>query len=541
MVEDNIFHDIRHPLITKEGTSRNVYSYNYCFDIRNNATCDSDPNSPYADISIHGHYSAYNLFESNIAGRITVTDYWGPSGPCNTFFRNRVNTANGIWTQEYSHNQNIVGNELVGAAMEDNRDGTVQGTILFANNIDGTVDNAAPFPVESSLYLVGKPSFYGTMNWPSMGDGIAPNTGTIPAKARWDSGESFPSNQLCSACQIPNLGDTKSLCGASSVLINTNVSPINRTFAWYRGTTLLTGETSANLTATQAGVYKVVADSAGCINTAQLTVSSVLEIELGNNFELCSPSLVTLHAGSASVPNVSFVWNTGETNESIDVISAGEYSVSVSAPGCPTVIDKVTATSSLLNVSGDQLASAGVANISVNETGTFKWYDAVTAGTLLHTGTDYSPTVTATQLFYVEDANGITDIIGNTSKSSDGYYNADNTIRYYFNVKRTLTINSITVFAESAQTVVINFRNAANELIKSVSQTVAAGEQVIFTNIEIPVGNGYYVDMIGTTGRLWRDKIAGAFPYSIADVIDIYETFPTWIRTNGYYTFWYAV
>ena len=539
LIEDNIFHDIRHPLITKEGTSRNVYAYNYCFDIRNNATCDSDPTNPYADISIHGHYSAYNLFESNIAGRITVTDYWGPSGPCNTFFRNRVNTANGIWTQEYSHNQNFVGNELVGAGMFDNRDGTVLGTILFANNIDGTVDHAAPFPVENSLYLVGKPSFYGTMNWPSMGDGIALNTGSIPAKVRWENGEAIPLTQLCSACTIPNLGNTKSLCGASSVTLQSNVSATNRTFTWYKESTLLTGKTTKDITVSAPGTYKVIADSAGCINSAQVVVASVLVCNLGSDFNLCTPSIKTVDAGSSEVPNVTYLWNTGETTKSIDVISAGTYSVTVSASGCPSVSDAVVATSNLLPVTGTTISAPGIATLSVTGISTYKWYSTVTNGTALQTGNTYSPSVSSTTTYYVEDANGITTTLGNTAISTNGYYNTDNTVRYYFDVLRSLTIDEITVFTESAQTVVINFRDASNNLIKSVSQAVGAGEQVITTNVAIPVGTGYYVDMVGTTGRLWRDKQNGAFPYTVSGVISINQTFPTWIVTNAYYAFWY--
>jgi len=540
LIEDNIFHDLRHPLISKEGASRNVYAYNYSFDERTNATCDSDPTNPYAGISLHGHYPAFNLFEGNIVGRATISDAWGPSGPCNTLFRNRINTDKGIWTASYSHNQNIVGNELITPAeISDNRDNTVIGTLLLGNNVQGTIDNIPVSPLENSLYLSSKPEFFGSLPWPSIGEGNVPNTGIIPAQDRWNKSEPIPLSQLCSACEIPNLGETQSLCGASSVEIQTNVSTTDRTFTWYKDNVEILGETGATIQATSAGEYKVVADSVGCINSAKVTVTASLNLDLGSDATLCTPSILTLDAGSSNVPGVTYTWNTGETSRTIDVIAEGTYSVTVSANGCSDVTDNITINSNLLSVNGTTISAPGTANLSVNGTSTYNWYEALEEGTLLHSGDTYSPTVNATTLFFVEDANGITSNFGNTDKTTNGYYNADNTVRYYFNVLRKLTIDEITVFTDGAQTVVINVRDASDNLIESVSQTVGAGKQVIIMNVSVPIGTGYYIDMVGTTGKLWRDKEAGAFPYGVTDVIEIYETFPTWIATNSYYAFWY--
>jgi len=540
LIEDNVFHDIRHPLITKQGASRNVYAYNYTYNMRNNTTCDSDPSSPYADISLHGHYPAYNLYEGNIVSRVTISDSWGPAGPCNTIFRNRVTTANGIWTQSYSHNQNIVANEIIAPAiMADNRDKTVTGTLLLENNVQGTIDKTTTSAVENSFYLTSKPTFFGSLPWPSIGSGNIPGSGTIPAKARVDAGEAIPTTQLCSACQIPNLGDIKSLCGLSSVSLTANVSATNRTFKWYKESTLLTGQTTKNISVSSAGTYKVVADSLGCINSAQVLVASVLSCNLGTDFTLCNPSVKTIDAGNASVSSVSYKWNSGETTRTIDVIAAGTYSVTVSATGCPSVSDTILAASNLLQVNGANLSAPGVANLTVNGTSNYNWYSAGTNGTLLSSGNTYSPTVTNSTIYYVEDANGVTATIGNSTISTNGYYNADNTVRYYFDVSRALTINEITVFAQAAQTVVINFYDASGNVIKSVSQAVASGEQIIVCNVSIQIGTGYYVDMTGTTGKLWRDKQNGVFPYSIPGVISINQTFPTFLITNAYYAFWY--
>ena len=91
LFENNIARALRHPWIPKEGAARNVYAYNFSTGTTQGAGCDADPlTESYADISLHGHYPAYNLFEGNIVYRVTSSDAWGPNGPGNTIFRNRL-------------------------------------------------------------------------------------------------------------------------------------------------------------------------------------------------------------------------------------------------------------------------------------------------------------------------------------------------------------------------------------------------------------------------------------------------------------------
>jgi hypothetical protein len=106
LVENNIFVHLRHSMLVQVGATGNVFGYNYSID-------------PYAngggwtpcDISLHGHYPNMNLFEGNTIQEVDVSDYWGPCGPGNTFFRNRTE-AEGIEVMDYSHRQNVFGNEL---------------------------------------------------------------------------------------------------------------------------------------------------------------------------------------------------------------------------------------------------------------------------------------------------------------------------------------------------------------------------------------------------------------------------------------------
>ena len=117
LIENNILSDLRHSLIVQLGVNGCVFGYNFCRRNYDNNGFD------VAYISLHGNYPFVNLFEGNIVGYAHISDNWGPSGPGNTFFRNRIVGTNwngdfgqnrGIHIDDYSHYQNIIGNELVG-------------------------------------------------------------------------------------------------------------------------------------------------------------------------------------------------------------------------------------------------------------------------------------------------------------------------------------------------------------------------------------------------------------------------------------------
>ena len=205
LVENNIFSELRHAMIVQIGVNGCVFGYNYAE--RNY----SDDGWDKTYISIHGHYPFMNLYEGNIVGRIGIADYWGPSGPGNTFFRNRVKGTDkhkdfgpyrGIEVDDYSHDQNIIANELTGNQTKitfDGNDDPSQGTsndvLVHGNNVHGTITWAPSVPdriLPASFYLTSKPDFFGAVNWPPMGGDKPLGQGTIPAEVRRKSGNYVP-------------------------------------------------------------------------------------------------------------------------------------------------------------------------------------------------------------------------------------------------------------------------------------------------------------------------------------------------------------
>ena len=175
LIENNIFFHLRHSILAKEGAIGNVFAYNYSLEPHGN------PN----DIAMHGHYGMMNLFEGNIVQKIAIGDYWGPSGPGNTFFRNRIENHN-IIIQDHSHSQNVISNEIINGTIyiSDDTKGiwaiNNQNKMGFLNKRD---DIITPY----SLYLQAKPKFFKTLIWPSIGPEFNLGQYTIPAKDRWVS------------------------------------------------------------------------------------------------------------------------------------------------------------------------------------------------------------------------------------------------------------------------------------------------------------------------------------------------------------------
>ena len=153
LAENNIFYSLRHAMVVSYGPIGNVYGYNYSelswfpdYDTIFGITIDDEK----CDISLHGFYPLMNLFEGNVVEFIHSSDHWGPSGPGNTFFRNRA-TKEDFMISDNSDFQNVIANEIVdGFIIESDVDFTVK----HSNNYNqGTIDDNSKISLlPNSLY-----------------------------------------------------------------------------------------------------------------------------------------------------------------------------------------------------------------------------------------------------------------------------------------------------------------------------------------------------------------------------------------------------
>jgi hypothetical protein len=179
LVTDNLLHHLRHSLMTKRGSNGNVFAFNYSTERRR----DPAGRPLLCDISVHGHYSYANLFEGNVVDFVELADFWGPTGPLTTLFRNRV--AKKLEVRDHSHWTNVIANDLLTGEIlvEDN----CEHVLLLANR-EGDTPSCCPGPeLPASLYFDEKPSFWGDLPWPSIGPGTeAERAIVIPAQLRWE-------------------------------------------------------------------------------------------------------------------------------------------------------------------------------------------------------------------------------------------------------------------------------------------------------------------------------------------------------------------
>lgn len=186
-VENNILRHLRHALIVKTGANGNVFGYNYSFE-----PYRSEPIHDFSgDISLHGHYAFTNLFEGNIIQNIIVDHYWGPSGPYNTFFRNRAELYGVFMTTSdttQTNKQNFVGLEVTNTNPFYGLY-TLTGTnhFQYGNNIKGAIIPSGTDDLNDiSYYLDDEPEFWNIPDeWPSIGIPNQLGDGSIPAYNRY--------------------------------------------------------------------------------------------------------------------------------------------------------------------------------------------------------------------------------------------------------------------------------------------------------------------------------------------------------------------
>lgn len=143
------------------------------------------------------------------------------------------------------------------------------------------------------------------------------------------------------ACIAPYLGPDKTICGLSSLDIETGLSTNGKVFRWYKDGSLLPAETLPNLTVSEKGTYKLEVDTTtGCTMHDEIVVIDTLfKVDLGPDKALTTA--ITLIAGNTTDP-YTYEWFkngeaiSGETTYSLEIMDTCKttYTVSVSLAGC---------------------------------------------------------------------------------------------------------------------------------------------------------------------------------------------------------------
>ena len=181
LVVDNTLYDLRHAIIVQLGASGNVVAYNHA-----RGSAGYEDRQPRADLSLHGHWPQANLFEGNIVDRVVSSDWWGPSGPTNTLFRNCVRDH--VIVADSSDDHVVIANVIGGGGftVEEGIEGTFVAGNLVAGVQTGFVDAAESDGVDvpASLWTEQAPEFLDGYAWPPIDPSRDGSACDLPASER---------------------------------------------------------------------------------------------------------------------------------------------------------------------------------------------------------------------------------------------------------------------------------------------------------------------------------------------------------------------
>jgi len=246
----------------------------------------------------------------------------------------------------------------------------------------------------------------------------------------------------------------------------------------------------------------------------------------------------------------SFLWTFGDgttstlQNPSHTYTSNGTYTVTLKATNSYGNNTKTKTSYITINLAaaptttGASCTGPCSVTLSASGNGTLNWYNAATGGTLLHTGTTYTtPTLSSTTTYYVQSvANSTPQSAGMAAKTANGgYYTNTAAWALTFDALSNLTINSVTVYANSSASRCIWLKNSSGTMIDSVTTNIASGTHSVTLNLNVPAGTGY---QLGTDANcnLWRETSGAVYPYTVAGLISI--TGNTAAATTYYYYFY---
>ncbi|MBK8497291.1 MAG: gliding motility-associated C-terminal domain-containing protein [Flavobacteriales bacterium] len=131
-----------------------------------------------------------------------------------------------------------------------------------------------------------------------------------------------------------DLGPDQTICAGTAATLDATYP--GATYTWS------TGAVAPSINVSAAGTYSVTVDLNGCTATdaVDIGVLSLSAIDLGPDATLCQGQTITL---DATMPGVTYAWNTGATTPTITVSSTGIFNVTATQDAC-SVSDAISVT-----------------------------------------------------------------------------------------------------------------------------------------------------------------------------------------------------
>jgi PKD repeat protein len=238
---------------------------------------------------------------------------------------------------------------------------------------------------------------------------------------------------------------------------------------------------------------------------------------------------------NTSANALSYSWDFGDgstgtdTNPAHDYIALGTYTVilTASAGACGNdikmQIDYITVGAEPPVTSDTSFCLSGTAVLNASGSGSITWYDALSGGNILTTGTTFTtPTLTTTTTYYVENSVvSAPAYVGNPDTNSNGsMFNNNSSYGEIFDCYTPLTLVSVLVNAQTSASRTITLVNSGGTTLQTATVNIPAGMSRVTLNFAIPVDTGLQL-LCSTYPNMYRNSSNLAYPYVLPGYISI--------------------
>ena len=290
----------------------------------------------------------------------------------------------------------------------------------------------------------------------------------------------------------------------------------------------------------------------GCSNEVIQTTNAWYAVGVGSQYVAgaITPNFAADQVSSCVLPlsvnfnnttaaGLTYKWTFGDgatstqTNVAHTYTANGTYSVKLVATGCTSGKDSVIKSSYITinaptapSATGGSVCAGGSAQLSASGTGSVKWYNSASNGTLVGTGNNYTtPILTSSTTYYAVNTVTNAPVYGgpanNTVFGGGSNFNGSTARYLIFDVLQPCTLKTVVVVANSAGNRVIELRDVSGTIIQSATINVAAGTQTLTLNFNLTPGSNYQLGTGGTLVDLYRNNTGSGYPYNIGSMVNI--------------------
>ncbi len=272
--------------------------------------------------------------------------------------------------------------------------------------------------------------------------------------------------------------------------------------------------------------------------------ATAININASGSSTVCQGDAITLSVNAGTLAGATYHWSNGDTTSAITTSVAGMYTCDITNH-CGTgtssqfVLTTYAPAAAPTGVN-DTIPVPGTANLTATAAGTINWYDQPSGGSLIGTGTAITtPFISTSTTYYAESSELHAGAVFNGAAANNvvlgvgGYYTGDQS--EIFDVTNPFVLHTVTVYAQTAGTRVIELHDASAAILQQTTVNVVVGMNVLTLDFLILPGTGYRLTRTG--GDLYRNNPGSgiSYPFTIGNMVSITGS----TAGAGYYYFFY--